>query len=188
MKRFWFLLALMMLGALLLTGCASSADTLNSPTPGTAPQSTGMLPDLSGGANATADAAVTAGPDASNAPDVNGGQTLEGAQQASLNMAEAVEKLSEVEEAYVVALGDTALVGLDYTKEYQGKTDDRMKKMVLTRLKTVDQTITGAAVTDNAALVTGIRALAETLKGASSLDDVNDKAEEMLKQLTVYKE
>ena len=44
------------------------------------------------------------------------------------------------------------------------------------------------AAVDNAALVTGIQALAETLKGASSLDDVNTKAEDMLKQLTVYSE
>jgi hypothetical protein len=114
--------------------------------------------------------------------------TLESAQQAAQAMEEAVEKLSEVDDAYVVPMGDTALVGLKFTSQYQGGVDDRLKKMVLTRVQTVEKSIAKVAVTDDAALTGGIQALAETMKGASSLTDVNGKAEEMLKQLTVYGE
>ena len=71
---------------------------------------------------------------------------------------------------------------------YQGGADDRLKKMVLSRAQTVDKAVTKVAVTDNAVLTAGIQALAETMKGASSLDDVNTKAEELLRQLTVYSE
>ena len=182
MKKTMVLLLLALLSAVLLTGCASSADTLPSPTPG----ATNMLNNLLPGSSASASPAQSAAPDATAGPAANGERTLEDTQKSAQAMEEAVEKLSEVEEAYVLPLGDTALVGMKFTSQYQGQTDDRLKKMVLTRLQTVDKTITKAAVTDNGALVTGIQALTETLKGASSLDDVNDKAEEMLKQLTVY--
>ncbi len=177
--------------ALLLTGCASSADTLPSPTPG---NGNGMIqpliPDMNGNnGNGMATGQTTAMP-AGTAQPLNNGNTMtvENAQQAAQAMKEAVIKLSEVDEAWVVPMGDTALVGVRFDNQYQGSADDRLKKMVLTRVQSVDKAVTKVAVTDNAALVTGIQALAETLKGASSLDDVNTKAEDMLKQLTVYSE
>ena len=188
MKKTWFLLVLTLLAAAVLTGCASSADTLPTPTPG----ATNMLDPLAPGGNAavspTAAAAGTMAPGASNGPDTNGQPTVEDAKKAAQAMEEAVEKLSEVDDAYVIPLGDTALVGLEFENQYQGGLDDRLKKMVLSRVQTVDAAITKVAVTDAGVTVAAIQALAETLKGASSLTDVNDKAEELLKQLTVYSE
>jgi hypothetical protein len=101
-------------------------------------------------------------------------------------MEEAVERLSEVDDAYVITLGDTALVGLEYESQYQGGTDDRLKKMVLTRLQAVDKNIAKVAVTNDEPMVTSIEALTEAMKSASSLEEVNRRAEEILKQLTVY--
>jgi len=192
MKKMLLFLMLALAAALLLTGCASSADTLPSPTPG---NGNGLIqpliPDMNGNNNGmngqnTQATDVPAG----TAQPLNNGNTLtvENAQQAAQAMKEAVIKLSEVDEAWVVPMGDTALVGVRFDSQYQGGADDRLKKMVLTRVQSVDKAFTKVAVTDNAALVTGIQALAETLKGASSLDDVNTKAEDMLKQLTVYSE
>ncbi len=187
MKKVLFLLLLTVLSAMLLSGCASSADTLPSPTPGATNMLENLLPDTAAGtAQPTANAESNPQPESSAGPAANGERTLEDTKKASQAMEEAVEKLSEVDEAYVVTIGDTAIVGMKYASQYQGQLDDRLKKMVLTRIQTVDKTITKAAVTDNAALTTGIQALAETLKSASSLDDVNDKAEEILRQLTVY--
>ena len=189
MKKIILLLLLTVAGVLLLTGCASSADTLPSPTPGTGNNMLSPLkPDATGSIeNPMMNTGATAMPMGTGQP-MNSGTTVENAQQAAQAMKEAVMKLSEVDEAWVVPMGDTALVGVKFSAQYQGGADDRLKKMVLTRVQSVDKAITKVAVTDNAALVTGIQALAETLKGASSLDDVNAKAEEMLKQLTVYSE
>ena len=194
MKKILLILLLTAGAAMLLTGCASSADTLPSPTPGTG-NGNGMIqpliPDMDSGRNG---AGMTSGQatnmPATTAQPLNNGSTMtvETAQQAAQAMKEAVIKLSEVDEAWVVPMGDTALVGVRFDSQYQGGADDRLKKMVLTRVQSVDKAFTKVAVTDNAALVTGIQALAETLKGASSLDDVNTKAEDMLKQLTVYSE
>ena len=184
--KLWILLLLGLAAALALTGCASGAATMGTPTPNPAPSVDPMMPGM-GGANQPSGAPMATGsPDGAPSSQVNGGMTLEDAKKASDEMEDAVEKLSEVDEAYVVPLGDTALVGVTFTREYQGQADDRLKKMVLTRLQTVDKAVTGVAVTDNTALVTGIRALAKGLEGASSMEDVNTRAEEILKQLTVY--
>ena len=183
-KKTWFLILLCALSALALTGCSGNADTMNpTPTPGATEN---PMPGLAAtdNANGMGDAA----PDSSASPSVSGTQTLEDAKENAQGMEEAVEKLSEVKEAYVFPMGDTALVGLEFAKEYQGQVDDRVKKMVLARIQTVDKSVSSVAVTDNAALVTGIQALAKGLDGAGSLEDVNDKAEEILKQLTVFKQ
>ncbi len=180
MKKIWLLLLLTVLSAALLTGCASSADTLPSPSPGTSEMPGTLLPDMTGdGASPM--------PESSAAPE-SGIRTVEDAKRAAQAMEEAVEKLSEVDEADVAITGDTALVGLKLTSQYQGQIDDRLKKMVLTRVQTVEKAITKVAVTDNAALVTAIRAMAEAMDGASALEDLNDKAEDILRQLTVYSE
>ncbi len=188
MKKMLLFLMLATAAALLLTGCASSADTLPSPTPGTNNVTIQpLVPDMNG--NNGMNTGTTDMPNGTAQPLNNGNtMTVESAQQAAQAMKEAVIKLSEVDEAWVVPMGDTALVGVKFDSQYQGGADDRLKKMVLTRVQSVDKAVTKVAVTDSAALVTGIQALAETLKGASSLDDVNTKAEDMLKQLTVYSE
>ena len=192
MKKIWMLLALLTLSAALLTGCASNADTLATPTPG----ATQMIPQVS--PNATdgmmndlmPDLMPSLVPGASAAPlsGAGGITTLEDARRASENMEDALEKLSEVDDAYVVAAGNTALVGLEFNAQYQGQVDDRLKKMVLTRVQTVDKTITGVAVTADPSLVRQIEALEETLDDATSLSAVATQAEELTGQIQVYRE
>ena len=102
----------------------------------------------------------------------NGIQTLEDARKAAQAMAEAVERLSEVDEASVIALGDTALVGLKFGSEYKGQVDDRMKKMVLARVQTVDKSIQSVAVTSDVKWLQDIQAMGQALGSATGLDDV----------------
>lgn len=192
LKKLWMLMALLTLAAALLTGCASNADTLATPTPG-APMMTPMVsPSTTDGLmnDLMPDLMPSASPDESAAPAMGAGgiETLEDAKRASENMEDALEKLSEVDDAYVVATGTTALVGLEFNGQYQGGVDDRLKQMVLSRVQTVDKTITGVAVTADPALVRNIEALAETLDDATSLSAVATQAEELAGQITVYRE
>ena len=177
MKRIWLLLLLTVLAAALLTGCASSADTLPSPTPGATTMLDPLMPDM------TTDGASPM-PDASSAP----GNTAADARKAAKDMEKAIEKLSEVDEADVAIVGDTALVGLEMEDQYQGQVDDRIKKMVLSRVQTVDKSVTKVAVTDNAALAAAIEALKDMADSAAGMQEMNAKAEEILRQLTVYSE
>ena len=114
--------------------------------------------------------------------------SLEDAKKMSEEMEDAVEKLSEVDDAYVVAVGENALVGVKLNDQYQGKADERLNKMILTRVQTVNKAVTGVAVTEDAARVKEIEALSKTLDEASSLDSTAKQAEDMMKQITVYRE
>ncbi len=182
MNKTWMLLLLVLLSGVLLTGCASSADTLASPTPGATNMLENLLPGTGMSTESPMTESATVQPDGTQGP----AASIEDTRKAVQAMEEAVEKLSEVDDAYVITIGDTALVGLEYESHYQGETDDRLKKMVLSRLQTVDKNITKVAVTSEEPMVTSIEALTEAMKSASSLEEVNRRAEEILKQLTVY--
>ena len=191
MKKLWFLLLLITMTAALLAGCVSNADTLPSPTPGV----TNMMPMVSPmttesmETSPSPDASMT--PAGSNAPASSAPgsyATLAEAKKASEAMGEAIEKLTEVDDAYVVPTGNTALVGLKLDEQYQGQVDDRLKKMVLSRVQTVDKGITGVAVTAESMMVLEIEALEKLLDGAGSLSDLSDKAAEQMKKIVVFTE
>lgn len=189
MKKTWLLLLLMLLSAALLAGCASNADTLASPTPGATDRIPLTSPLATQGTDAglAPDASMTPADSAAPAGGTPGGYaTLEDAKKASEAMGEAIERLTEVEEAYVVPAGGTALVGLEMDEQYQGEVDDRLKRMVLTRVQTVDKSITGVAVTADRLLVPEIEALEATLDGVGSLSELADKAAQQIKKLVVF--
>ncbi len=188
MKKLWLLMLLLTLAAAVLAGCASNADTLSSPSPAV----TDTLPSVSPGtatdmlSSPQPDASVM--PDGSALPGMGGVSSLEDAKKESEEMEDAIGKLSEVDDAYVVALGTQALVGVKYNSQYQGQTDERMKKMILSRIQTVDKAITGVAVSSDEAQVKEIEALAKALDEASSLAAISSQGEELMNQITVYSE
>lgn len=186
MKKFWLLMLLLLLAAA-LAGCASQADTApSSPKP----DATGLIESILPGATAQPGASPTAGAMATDDPTMPGGgiESVEDAQSRSKAMAEAVEKLTEVDDAWVVAAGHTALVGLEFTDQYQGQVDERMKKMVLTRVQTVEKGVTGVAVTADSAWVRKIRELSKTLPDAASMSAVKTQVDELAKEIKVYTE
>lgn len=198
MKKHWMLMALLMLTAALLTGCASNADMLATPTPGVMPTQPMVSPSVTEGLDTLPDLMPdvmpdlmpSASPDGSAAPALGAGgvTTLEDARRASEQAEDALDKLSEVDDAFVVITGSTALVGLEFNSQYQGGVDERMKQMVLNRIQTVHKSVTGAAVTDDAQLVQQIEALSDSLEEATSLSAVATQAEELIRQITVYRQ
>lgn len=195
MKKTGLLFLTLMLSAALLCGCASNADSLASPSPGV---NNSMAPQASPGtmdpANGLNDLLDLGSPSPDGAGGMEGGSaeggisSLEDAKKASEEMGDAVEKLSEVDDAYVVAVGENALVGVQLNDQYQGGVDERLKKMILSRVQTVNKAVTGVAVTDDRARLKEIQALAETLNQASSLNSVSTQATDLMKQITVYRE
>ena len=194
MKKIWYLLFLVLVSAAVLTGCASSADnSLATPTPSATGLVDGMLPGLTATNAPNNSGIATSQPMVTGAPANNGAantgiQTPQDARKAAQDMEEAIERLSEVKEAHVIALGDTALVGLEFGPEYQGQVDDRMKKMVLARVQTVDKSIRSVAVTADVKWMQDIQAMGEALGSATGLDDVRAQMEELVKQITPYSE
>ena len=177
MRKIGLFLILIALTASVLTGCAGAADTLATPTPGMTitvqPESATKAPDAS--------SMTTSAPE-------SGIRTVEDAKRASEAMEDAVDKLSEIKDAQVAVIGDTALVGVTFTDQYQGKVDDRLKKMVLARVQTVDKSVVRVAVTADKTLVDAIEKLEDALEKAPSLDDVKDDLKDLAERITVFTE
>ena len=194
MKKTWFLLSLCLLVALTLAGCASNADTMGSPSPSVSPMTSPMTSPLTSPSvmpntspSATDGTLGTTSTDTSTAAGA-GITTLEEAKKASDEMEDAIEKLTEVKDAYVVALGNTALVGVKFDPQYQGTMDDRMQKMIIARIQTINKGITSIAVATSEQDVTAVEQLSDALENATSLSAVTTQAEELTGKLTVYKE
>ena len=83
------------------------------------------------------------------------------------NVAEEVEKLSELDTAEAVVAGNIALVGVKYDAQYQGGLTERLTKMVEQRVETIDKTITAVHVTDDEAMLDKIAKLREELNNKS---------------------
>lgn len=152
MKKRWILLVLLAVGIAVLSGCASNADTLPSPSPSISP----MM---------TTTPMVTAMPTATVTPTVQAGvTTLEDAQRVSEAVKKEVEKLSELSNADAVVAGNTALVGIQYDTQYQGGLTDRIRDMVDQRVQMVDKGVTVTHVTDDKAIVQEIQKLWEQVR------------------------
>lgn len=141
MKRTVFLALLCLTLTLLLTGCASNADTQPSPSVGmTTPMTS---PNVTNMPSATNNMDGVLGSDAQQIT------TADDALTASKELRDAVEKLTEIDTATAVAIGNMALVGVTYDSSYQGELDDRIRGMVLDRAKAVNPAIQSVAVTDD---------------------------------------
>lgn len=179
---------LLLLAALTLTGCAGNANTLSSPTPG----ANSMAPAASPGVQSSPMLSTTNMPILSDIQDglnAMGGLTaINDVKRASEEMQDAVEQLSEVNDAYVVAYEDTALVGLEMDSQYQGQVDERLQKMVLGRVQTIEKGVTKVAVTADEQKVKEIEALADRLDNAENMTEINAAMQTLMDGITLYQE
>lgn len=187
MKRILFLTLLTLALALLLTGCASSADTMPSQSPGVNGTASPLIP--SNIPQATDDGML--GDLGDRVDDLLNGRdgvlmNAEDALKASRSLRDAVQKLTEVDTADAVVTGSTALVGVTYDASYRGGIDDRLRAMVLDRAQAVTPAITAVAVTDDAAAIKEIASLYDLLQGGTAYSTVQADAEKLAESLERY--
>lgn len=192
LKRSIFLTLLCLALALMLTGCASNADTEPSPsaaitTPGMNPANTNMpdastqlMPTDNGGNGILSDIL----PGGENTQIAN----AEDALNASKALREAVEKLTEIDSAVAVAVGNTALVGVTFDSSYQGGIDDRLRGMVLDRARAVHPGLQSIAVTDDEKARSEIASLYQMLQSGSPYTTVKANADTLADGMDMYKE
>lgn len=178
MKRILILLAVTLLSLALFTACTSNADTMpqTSPTASAAPTAAPTMepagttePNISMSPAATQGTAGVGGMDTASTTETmnNGGiNTIEDAKRISGQIAEEVEKLSEIDDAEAVVAGNIALVAIEYDDQYQGGLDDRLKDMITERVETIDKAVTSVHVTDSEAMFATIKELGHALTNA----------------------
>lgn len=191
-KTFGTLLVLSLTCLGLFTACTSNADAMPEPAPTAQSATTSPMATTSPGnttsGNTTSDTTMDAmpSPAASAEPaTVGAASTVADAQRLSDRVEEEVEKLSEVDEADAVVIGNIALVGVDYEDQYQGGLTDRLKAMVTDRVEMTDKTITAVHVTDDETLRKSIAALNDMMDDANaSFEMLQTKALDIAAQLT----
>lgn len=176
-----------MLCAGLFTGCTSNADTMPQPqattgTATTAPMTT-SAPSTNEGTQGTMPMPTTT---TTNEPaTVGAASTVADAQRLSSRVEGEVEKLSEVDEADTVVIGNIALVGVSYDAQYQGGMTDRLKEMITDRVEMTDRTITAVHVTDDDMLRKAIAELNDMMDDAgTSFEALQTRALEIAAKLT----
>ena len=142
-----------------------------------------MLPDTSPSAPVA--------PRGSPSPDAltpgGGIATLEDAKKASETMEDAIGQLSEVDDAYVIALDQTALVGVKFDNSYKGEMTERLRQMVAAEVLAADPKIETVAVTAYPDDVEDVYELSDRMLSGKDQDDLKEEINEIVRNATTLR-
>ena len=186
MKKAIVTLLCVIMAALTLGGCAANA----SGTTATA------APIVTNSPMATMQSAATIAPETS--PATNGGlmgtNDMNSAAPAGMTPAQAgrlaeqiadeVERISEVSDAEVVVSDERVLVAVEFEDQYNAGLDDRMKKMITEAVQKVDSSLTEISITDDNTLYGQVKGLGQRLAKATGLDELADDFGDLWDRIT----
>lgn len=194
-------LLVVLMAALALSGCAANA---SGTTATAAPIVTNSpMATMAPAASPAADAGITGTNDVSNAAGVAGSGAMGAAQSAAdasvsarpsmtpadagrlaERIAEAVERISEIDDAEVVVSDDRVLVAVEFEEQYAAGLDDRMKDMITEAVQKVDDGLTDISITDDDTLYGQVKGLGERLAKATGFDELADDFGDLWDRIT----
>ena len=89
-------------------------------------------------------------------------------------ISEAVERISEVDDAEVIVHNGRVLVAVEFDDQYSAGLDDRMKQTIVEAVQSVDENLTDVEVTDDDTLYGQVKGLAERVANVTGLDELAD--------------
>ena len=184
-KRYMALLCIVMAG-MVLSGCAAgSAGSLmataspaatQSPRPAATLQVTAaptiapmMSPEATSGADMASNASMMTPAEAGRLAD---------------KIEEAVERISEVDDAEAVVSDDRVLVAVEFDDQYKAGLDERMKQMIVDTVREVDANIGDIEITDDDTLYGQVKNLGDKLAKATGLDELADDFGDLWNRIT----
>lgn len=172
-----------------VSGCASRAATnattaptaqattapTNSPEPMATMEATSS-PDAAGGATAggATTGSATTSPEGSMTTTASSSMTPAEAGRLAERISEAVERLSEVDDAETIVSGNRALVAVEFDDQYSAGLDERMKRMITETVQEIDETLTDVEITNDDTLYGQVKGLGERVAKATGLDELAD--------------
>ena len=208
MKKGLMILLCMAMAGMVLSGCAKrnvSGTTAtavpivtNSPmatmTPDTAMNSPrvteGTVAGLDGAAGMNGTSGVTGTTDTMNNSMMSGsanasGMTPAQADRLAERVADAVERISEIDDAEVVIdSGSRVLVAVEFDDQYSAGLDNRMKEMIVQAVQKVDANLTDVEITDDDTLYGQVKNLGERMAKATGLDELADDFGDLWNRIT----
>ena len=94
--------------------------------------------------------------------------------QLAEKIAQAVQQISEIDEAQVVVNNGRALVAVRFDAQYSAGLDDRMKQQITETVQKVDDTLKDVEITDDDTLYGQIKGLGERVANVTGLDELAD--------------
>ena len=189
MKKGILTLLCVAMAALALGGCAANA----SGTTATA------APIVTNSPMTTVQPAATIAPETSPAMDgglmgtndMNGtntaapaGMTPAQAGRLAEQIAESVERISEINDAEAVVSNERVLVAVEFEDQYNAGLDDRMKQMITEAVQKVDSSLTEISITDDDTLYGQVKGLGQRLAKATGLDELADDFGDLCNRIT----
>ena len=89
-------------------------------------------------------------------------------------IAQAVQQISEIDEAQVVVNNGRALIAVRFDAQYSAGLDDRMKQQITETVQKVDDTLKDVEITDDDTLYGQIKGLGERVANVTGLDELAD--------------
>jgi YhcN/YlaJ family sporulation lipoprotein len=104
-------------------------------------------------------------------------------QDRAERIADAAARQKEVESASCVITGNTALVGLQFDKQYKGKLTDAIKRKVEERVKDTDARINNVVVTADPDMVTRIETMFRDIGRGKPISGFAEEINEMINRI-----
>ena len=176
MKKWILALLCMIAVGMTLSGCA--AGTANTVSPTTAPATAQPTATMS----ATNSPMATVQP--SESPMAQTSMTPAQAGQLAERISDAVERISEIDDAEVIVYDDRVLVGVEFEDQYNAGLDDRMKQMITEKVQEVDRSLTRVEITNDETLYGQIKSFGERLGKATGFDELADDFGDLWNRIT----
>ena len=154
MKKWFLTLMCMAAVSVMMVGC--SANTVST-APTASPMATTAAPTHS--PMATAEATAEPSPAATT---------------EAMTLAQAVQQISEIDEAQVVVNNGRALIAVRFDAQYSAGLDDRMKQQITETVQKVDDNLKDVEITDDDTLYGQIKGLGERVANVTGLDELAD--------------
>lgn len=169
LKRMFFVLALILLTGVTVTGCMNRADNED-----TLPAPTATADYMPQGASAT--------PGANQSAPARFDWTANAAQIEAR-----IGQISEISEARVVVTGNTALVGVKFNQAYQGEMTERIREMVAAEVMSADPSITTVAVTADEDDVEDVYEISDRTLAGREMDTLKEDINEIVRNATTLR-
>lgn len=201
-KGLMILLCIAMAG-MVLSGCstrrasgttATAAPIVTNSPMATARPTEAASPEVSPGMNSGAQASdaggMTATTDTMDNSMMPGSNTASGmtpaqADRLAERVEEAVERISEIDDAEAVIDSDSRVViAVEFDDQYKAGLDDRMKDMIIEAVQNVDEKLTDVEITDDSTLYGQVKSLGERLAKATGLDELADDFGDLWDRIT----
>lgn len=187
MKKWILALLCMVAASMVMSGCAAgNASGLATVAPAATSSPAAATMEPLNAATAQPPMQATAQPMAS--PDAPNGaaSAMTPAQAGKLaeQISEAVERISEVDDAEVIVRDERVLVAVEFDDQYNAGLDERMKKTIVDAVRKVDDSLTDVQITDDGTLYGQVKGLAERVGKVTGLDELADDFGDLWDRIT----